>query len=93
VLDEEGRVEGFVAAKVLLGESPDRPLKRFVHPAYVLDPDDSLDEVIQGLRRHQQPIGLVRGSEGETLGVVTPEDVLEEVVGELHRMPGSEPRP
>jgi len=83
VEDESGRVQGFVAAKALLGLPPDRPLGELVRPAYVLNPDDPLDDAIGGFRRSQQSVGLVRGRSGRTLGVVTAEDVLEEVVGEL----------
>jgi CBS domain containing-hemolysin-like protein len=88
VVDEAGRVQGFVAAKSLLGRESGRPLADFARPAYVMDHDHSLDEVIQGLRRHQQRIAMIRGPRGETLGIVTAEDVLEEVVGELRRSPG-----
>lgn len=80
-----GQVEGFIAAKSLLGEDPTAPIAAFVRPAYVLDPSDRLDEAIQGFRRHQQSIALVRNKEGRSLGLVTTEDVLEEIVGELPR--------
>jgi CBS domain containing-hemolysin-like protein len=85
-LDPEGRIMGFVAAKALLGEPDDRPLEEIVHPALLLDLDDSLDTVLQGFRTHQPAIGLVRDAEGNTLGVVTAEDVFGEVVGELTRL-------
>lgn len=97
-VDDAGSVEGFVAAKFLLGEDPNAPLASFVRPAYVLDPADRLDEAIQGFRRHQQSIALVRDREGRSLGLVTTEDVLEEIVGELPRVthatpPRRTPRP
>jgi len=85
-LDDAGNVEGFVAAKALLGLDPGAPLRPLVRPAYVLDPDQPLDEAIQGFRRHQQSIALVRDREGRSLGLVTTEDVLEEIVGELPRV-------
>jgi CBS domain containing-hemolysin-like protein len=81
VVDGQGRVEGFVAAKNLLGEDPEAPIP--VRPAWSIDPDDRLDEVIQSLRRSQQAIGVVRGRDGETRGILTAEDLFEEVVGEL----------
>jgi len=85
-LDAAGRVAGFVAPKTLLGEADDRRLADLVHPALLLDGDDSLDTVLQGFRTQQPAIGLVRDRDGKTLGVVTAEDVFEEVVGELTRL-------
>jgi CBS domain containing-hemolysin-like protein len=85
-VDQAGTVQGFVAAKALLGEDLTRPIAPFVRPAYVLDPDDPLDDAIQGFRRHQQSIALVRDRDGRSLGLVTTEDLLEEIVGELPRM-------
>ena len=81
VVDEGGVIVGFVAAKELLGEPHEAPLP--VRAAWTLGPDDTLDDVMQGLRRHQQAIGVVRDRGGRTLGVVRPEDVFEGVVGEL----------
>lgn len=87
-LDAEGRVEGFVAAKVLLGHDLTRRIGDFARPAYVLNPDDALDDAVGAFRRSQQSIGLVRDRDGQTMGVVTAEDVLEEIVGELRTDPG-----
>ena len=91
VVDESGGIVGFVAAKELLGEAHDAPLP--VRAAWTLGPDDTLDDVMQGLRRHQQAIGVVRDRDGNTLGVVRPEDVFEGVVGELtaRARPGAGP--
>lgn len=86
-LDGTGRVRGFVPAKALLGVAPDRPLDELVRPAYVLNPDDPLDNAVAAFRRSQQSVGLVRDRAGATLGVVTAEDVLEEIVGELEAGP------
>lgn len=82
-VDGEGRVQGFVAAKALLGRDPTRAVGTLAKPAYVLNPDDPLDNAVGGFRRSQQSVGLVRDREGRTEGVVTAEDVLEEIVGEL----------
>lgn len=82
-LDEAGNVAGFVFARRLLGEPRTAPLERFALPPYVLDLDDTMDDVIHGFRRHQKSIGVVRGRDGETLGVVTLDEVFAEVVGEI----------
>jgi CBS domain containing-hemolysin-like protein len=88
-VDEQGRVEGFISAKSLLSTDPGRPLERLIRPAYVLNPEDPLDDTVGAFRRSQQAIGLVRDRTGATLGVVTSEDLLEEIVGELTRHPGA----
>jgi CBS domain containing-hemolysin-like protein len=87
VLDGTERVRGFVLAKALLALPPDRSLDELVRPAYVLNPDDPLDNAVGAFRRSQQSVGLVRDRTGATLGVVTAEDVLEEIVGELETGP------
>jgi CBS domain containing-hemolysin-like protein len=93
VVDASGAVVGFVAAKSLLGVEDDEPVVAFVPPPLVLSPDEPLDEAIQGFRRHQQSIALVRDAAGRSLGVVTTEDLLEEIVGELPRMGRAPARP
>lgn len=90
-VDAHGNVEGFVAAKALLGLPAELPLRPYVRAAYVLDPDAPLDEAIQGFRRHQQSIALVKDRDGRSVGLVTTEDVLEEVVGEIPRGPRPSP--
>ena len=82
-VDSRGQVEGFLSARSLLGASPDAPLAPFVRPAVLFDAEEPLDQVIQGFRRHHHFVGLIRDRQGSTLGVVTVEDVFEEVVGEI----------
>ncbi|MBZ0269419.1 CNNM domain-containing protein [bacterium] len=86
-LDETGKVRGFVLAKSLLALTPERPLDELVRPAYVLNPEDQLDNAVGAFRRSQQSVGLVRDRGGATLGVLTAEDILEEIVGELEAGP------
>jgi CBS domain containing-hemolysin-like protein len=84
-VDAEGRIEGFVAPKHLLGLGGRAPIAGRLRPALLLGEDEPLDAVLRRLRRHQHGVGAVRGRDGRTLGVLTPEDVFEEVVGELRR--------
>lgn len=83
VRDAKGDIMGIVAAKQILGVAPEEPLARYVRAAYPLSPEDTLDRAIAGLRRSRLSVAVVRDVAGRPLGVVTPEDLLEEVVGEL----------
>jgi Mg2+/Co2+ transporter CorB len=83
LLDAQQEIAGFLPAKMILGTEPAEPLDRYVQPMQFLNAGAPLDEVIRGLRRHPQAIGLVRDASGRTLGIVTAEDLLAEIVGEL----------
>jgi CBS domain containing-hemolysin-like protein len=95
--DPAGRVRGFVAAKDILGADPGKPVAPFGRAVLLLAPQDSLDRAISGFRRRRLALGLVRDRDGGTLGVLSPEDVLEEVVGEIREAgesgaPAAEPK-
>jgi CBS domain containing-hemolysin-like protein len=80
-------VIGFLHAKDLLsiptaarGEPvPMRLLRRLL----LVAADRPLEEVLVGMRRSRLHLALVRDQEGRTVGLVSLEDLLEEVVGEI----------
>ncbi len=82
-LDAKGEITGFVPAKAILGLPAEERLDRHVQPTQTLTARAPLDEVIRGLGRHTQVIGLVRDEDGRTVGVVSAEDLLAEIVGKL----------
>ena len=51
-------------------------------PAFVL-PDTPIDEVLQQMSSHRVQLAIVRDQQHKTLGVLTVEDILEELVGEI----------
>ena len=51
-------------------------------PAFV-SPDTPIDEVLQEMSNHRVQLAIVRDQLGKTLGVLTVEDILEELVGEI----------
>jgi CBS domain containing-hemolysin-like protein len=54
-----------------------------IYPAIFLDPDESIATALQLFKRSRKPLALVRDSEGKILGMLTLEDVLEEIVGDI----------
>jgi putative hemolysin len=52
-------------------------------PVHFIPADMPVDDIFPRLRRSRQPMGLVRNKKEEVVGLVTTEDILEEIVGEL----------
>src|SRR5260370_19517004 len=53
-----------------------------IYPALFLKPDEKLDNALRLFRKAKRPMALVRAADGQILGLITLEDVLEEIVGE-----------
>jgi tellurite resistance protein TerC len=58
-------------------------LREFVRPALELPEDMPLDDVLSKLQRANQHMAFVTGSDGAWTGIITLEDVLEELVGKI----------
>ncbi len=90
------RVVGVVHAKDLLpyldGKGGTVPVRELMHePAYV-PVKLPIDDVLRLLQKRRTQIAMVTDSTGATLGVVTLEDVLEQLVGEMsHHYEGDSP--
>lgn len=54
-----------------------------LYPAEFLDPDEPIARAIQLFRKTRRPLAIVRGSDQTVLGMITLEDILEEIVGDI----------
>lgn len=54
-----------------------------LYPAVFVSPDLAVSKCMNLFRREKRQMAVVRGAEGEFLGIVTLEDILEEIVGEI----------
>ena len=54
-----------------------------MYPPIFVDPDRPISEVLREFRRKRRPMAVVRDKDGHTLGVLTMEDIVEEIVGEI----------
>jgi len=54
-----------------------------MYPPIFVDPDRPISEVLRQFRRQRRPMAVVRDRQGVILGLITLEDIVEEIVGEI----------
>ena len=75
-------VVGVVQAKRLLLK-PDTPLRQLVEPVSFIPAAANLEKVLLQFRAKQKQMAMVVDEYGGTAGLITLEDVLEEIVGDI----------
>jgi CBS domain containing-hemolysin-like protein len=85
--DNPDRVRGIVhnnaLARLFMNSGPDAPIEEVIHDAYIVPETKPLDDLLAELQRQRSYMGVVVDEYGRTVGIVTVEDILEEVVGEI----------
>src|SRR5262249_21319298 len=90
VVVEDGnqdRVRGIVHAlrlvRLMMAEGPEAPIESAVRDALIVPETKPLDDLLTELQRQRSSMGAGVDAYGRAAGVVTVEDILEEVVGEI----------
>ncbi len=84
--DSIDNILGIVNARdILLTAARGEPwdLRRIMHPAYHVPENKRLDEFLREMQQQELQIAIVTDEYGGTAGLVTVEDVLEQIVGEI----------
>ncbi|MGO8906198.1 MAG: hemolysin family protein [Solirubrobacteraceae bacterium] len=85
--EDRDRVRGLVHASMLARElmqkGPHSPVEPLVHDAPIVPETKPLDDLLADLQRQHTPLAVVVDEYGRVVGVVTIEDIVEEVVGEI----------
>lgn len=88
VIDREGNIKGILQIRkflkaytkfksnVIIASVMDYP--------YYVDADSPIDELLTEMSNHRRNLAIVKDSDGKVLGIITVEDILEELVGEIY---------
>ena len=85
--ENRDRVRGLVHASsladLLMREGPHASIEPLVHDAPIVPETKPLDDLLAELQRQRTSMAVVVNEYGRVVGVVTIEDIIEEVVGEI----------
>jgi len=85
--DRVDNIEGVIIAKDLLEyadeESRKNPIEPLIRPAYFVPESMKVTELLKELQKRKQKLAIVVDEHGGVSGMVTMEDLVEEIVGEI----------
>jgi len=82
--DSIDNITGFLFAKDLLKENPEKTkVKEIMRQAYYVPETKKLDEILDDMQEGKTQMAIVVDEYGGTAGLLTLEDLVEEIVGEI----------
>jgi CBS domain containing-hemolysin-like protein len=85
--ENQDRVKGIVhlnsLARAYMADGPQAPLEPLVKDALIVPETKPLDDLLADLQRQRSEMAVVVDEYGRVVGIVTIEDIIEEVVGEI----------
>jgi putative hemolysin len=76
-------VVGFISTKEFF-LWPERPIESLIKPVFFIPSSRRLEGLLHEMQRKGTFVVIVVNEYGETLGLITKEDILEEIVGEIY---------
>lgn len=76
-------VVGVVVARDFIASPADNSVKAFVWAPLFVSPEESIETLLPRLRARRVDMAVVHDTRGRALGILTQEDIVEEVVGEI----------
>jgi CBS domain containing-hemolysin-like protein len=83
VLDEKNKVVGIVNLKDLIELKPNEKINRIIKPPYFVSTEGIAYDVFREMQKQKKHIAIVIGPDSTFKGIITIEDLLEEIVGEI----------
>jgi len=81
--DRVDNITGMLIAFYLLGANPLEPVKNYSRTPFFVPESKSVDELLDEMKKGRAGMAVVVDEYGGAVGVITLEDILEEVVGEI----------
>ena len=85
--DDRDRVRGIVHSNTLvqqlMEDGPHAPIEPLIHDAPIVPETKPLDDLLADLQRQRTSMAVIVDEYGRVVGIVTVEDIIEEVVGEI----------
>jgi CBS domain containing-hemolysin-like protein len=78
-----GIVHSNSLVRLMMNRGPDAPIETAVKDAVIVPETKPLDDLLADLQRERVSVAVVIDEYGRTQGIVTVEDIIEEVVGEI----------
>lgn len=86
-------IVGIVHAFDLLSADPEMPVRHLMRTAYYVPETKLVDDLLQEMQRGRIHMAMVVDEYGGVVGIVTVEDLLEEIVGEIEDEYDEDPPP
>lgn len=85
--DNPDRVRGIIhnnsLVRLYMNAGPDASIESAIRDVPIFPETKPIDDLLAALQQHRSSIAVVSDEYGRTVGIVTVEDILEEVVGEI----------
>ncbi len=88
VIDRKGNVKGILQIrkffKTYIKYKNNVILASIIDYPFFVNADLAIDDVLTQMSNHRRNLSIVRDNEGQVIGILTVEDILEELVGEIY---------
>jgi CBS domain containing-hemolysin-like protein len=78
-----GTVHANSLSRLLMSQGPETSIESVIKDAVIVPETKPLDDLLADLQRERASLAIVVDEYGRTAGIVTVEDIIEEVVGEI----------
>lgn len=89
VTDRKGNIKGILQIRKFLkaymrSKNHNVIIAGIIDYPYYVNEDEAIDDVLTEMSNHRRNLSFVKNGAGEVIGILTVEDILEELVGEIY---------